>query len=191
MPELQIGGVETFVARLPELLDVYRQAFLEVYETNPAQATRDRHALMLHHQHRTALRLALAEDATHAVVGFCYTYRSLEGQWWHDIIDRALPREVRRTWLEDCREVVELHVLPAAQGAGLGRELLRAALSEVSESTAVLSALDLPDTRARRLYASEGFAPLLTGFCFPSSIHHYAILGKRLTSEADHSGGLS
>ncbi len=85
------------------------------------------------------------------------------------------------TWLGDCLEIVEFHVLPEFQGRGLGRKLLRELLREAPERTAALSALELPDSRARRLYASEGFIPLLSNFRFPGSWIEYAVLGKRLT----------
>jgi GNAT superfamily N-acetyltransferase len=180
MQKLHIGGVSMFIERLPELLDVYRRAFLDVHEPDPERATRERHRLMQQHQFRVGLRLVLAEDSAGEVIGFCYTYRGCPGQWWHDVIHRALRAEERTTWLEDCREIVELHVLPSAQGAGLGRQLLRAALEDVPERTAALSALDLPGSRALRLYADEGFSPLLTQFRFPGSATPYVILGKQL-----------
>lgn len=177
---LQVGDAQVFAARLGDLVDVYREAFLEVYEDDPAQATRDREHLMRQHIRRSGLRLVTAESADGRVAGFCYTYRGAPGQWWHDVVLRALARADADRWLANCREVVELHVRPDAQGHGLGRDLLRAALDDTPERTTALSALDIPDTRAQRLYASEGFAPLLTGFAFPGSRTRYAILAKDL-----------
>ncbi|HVU93433.1 MAG TPA: GNAT family N-acetyltransferase [Jatrophihabitans sp.] len=180
MITLQRGDGDLFAARLPELLAVYRQAFLEVYEADPEQATRERGVLMQRHAHREGLRVALAEDHSGAVTGFCYTYRGRHGQWWHDVVSRALGDQDGQRWLGNCREVVELHVLPAVQGAGLGRQLLRAALEGSNERTTALSALDVDGTRARRLYRSEGFQELLTGFRFPGSDTRYVILAKDL-----------
>jgi ribosomal protein S18 acetylase RimI-like enzyme len=185
MPELKINGVETFVARLPELVDVYRRAFLDVYETNPDQATRERRALMQQHQYRSGLRLATVEEDDGTIIGFCYSYHGSPGHWWHDVVRRGLDNKARASWLGNCREIVELHVRPESQGLGLGRQLLRAALADAPESTAVLSALDRPDSPAIRLYTSEGFAPILERFRFPGSTTLYVIFGKHLTPQAD------
>lgn len=188
MTILQQGTADLFNARLPELLEVYRQAFLEVYEDDPERATRERGVLMQRHSQREGLRVALAEDASGNVVGFCYTYHGRHGQWWHDVVMRGLGPDAGPRWLADCREVVELHVVPKAQGAGLGRQLLRAALADSSERTTALSALDIDGSRARRLYASEGYRELLRGFEFPGSDTKYAILAKDIVHEpATHS----
>jgi len=182
MAELRTYGVPTFVARLPELLDVYRRAFLEVYESDPEQATGERRALMQQHRYRPGLRLATFEDEKDKIVGFCYSYHGTPGHWWHDVVFRALNGPDRAEWLSNCREIVELHGLPDYQGQGLGRQLLRAALADSSETTAVLSALDIEGTRAMRLYGSEGFRPLLSRFQFPGTATRYVILGKELTT---------
>jgi GNAT superfamily N-acetyltransferase len=185
MPEFKISGAEDFAARIPELLDIYRRAFLEIYESDPAHAARERRTLMRQHQYRPDFRLVVAEEPTGVPVGFCYTYRSAEGQWWHDVVSRSLRSEDRARWLADCREVVELHVLPEWQGTGVGRNLLATALDDVPERNAALSALDLPGSRALRLYTGQGFEPLLSAFRFPGSSTRYVILAKRLSPQKD------
>lgn len=180
MTALEQGSADLFRARLPELVEVYRQAFLEVYEADPAQAAKERAALMQRHAHREGLRLVIAEEPDGRIIGFCYTYHGRHGQWWHDVVVRALGPDAGRRWLGDCREVVELHVLPEAQGHGLGRRLLRAALDGSAERTSALSALDIRDTRARRLYVSEGFQEVLRGFRFPGTNTEYVIFAKDL-----------
>jgi len=191
MPEFKISGANDFARRLSELLDVYRRAFLEIYETDPARATRERRALMRQHQHRPDLRLVVAEKPSGTAVGFCYSYRSASGQWWHDVVSRALQTTEQAGWLDDCREVVELHVLPEWQGSGVGQQLLRSALADVPERYAALSALDLPDSRALRLYTGEGFAPLLSAFRFPGSSTRYVIFAKELPSQEELPRALS
>jgi GNAT superfamily N-acetyltransferase len=180
MTGLQVQDAAAFSVRLPELLEVYRAAFLEIHEPDPARAAAERSGLMRQHAQRPGLRLVTATDCDGQLQGFCYSYHGHRGQWWHDVIVEALGPTEAQEWLGDCREVVELHVLPAAQGAGLGRQLLRGALTGVPERTCLLSALELPESRARRLYASEGFHPLLSQFRFPGSPTPYAILGKVL-----------
>jgi GNAT superfamily N-acetyltransferase len=91
-----------------------------------------------------------------------------------------LPSAQAEHWLGNVLEVVELHVLPSSQGRGIGRRLLRAALTGVPQRTAALSALDDPTLPARHLYAAEGFVPLLSGFRFPGGLTRYVILAKEL-----------
>jgi len=182
MTGLHVEDATTFSARLPELLEVYRAAFLEVHEPDPERATVERGGLMRQHAQRPGLRLVTATDLDGRLQGFCYSYHGHRGQWWHDVIVAALDTAAAEAWLADCRELVELHVLPSAQGAGLGRRLLREALAGVPERTCLLSALELLETPARRLYASEGFRPLLRQFRFPGSATPYAVLGKSLAS---------
>jgi GNAT superfamily N-acetyltransferase len=173
------GNAADFRARLPELLAVYRSAFLDVHEPDPEVAAGERGAIMRTHAEREGLRLVTADDAD-GLAGFCYGYHGARGQWWHDVVANALGAARAEEWLGDCREVVELHVRPDAQGRGIGRQLLRAALNDVPEATATLSALDLPDSPARRLYAAEGFVTLLAPYEFPGTSVTYAVLGKRL-----------
>jgi ribosomal protein S18 acetylase RimI-like enzyme len=96
------------------------------------------------------------------------------------VVVGAMPRPAANDWLADSLEIVELHVLPSHQGRGIGRRLLRESLARTKCRTAVLSALEEPDSPARHLYATEGFEPLLERFRFPGSPERYAVLGKRL-----------
>jgi ribosomal protein S18 acetylase RimI-like enzyme len=116
-----------------------------------------------------------AED----LVGFGYGYRGASGQWWHDIVAGALGRDGAKRWLRHSFELAELHVLPAYQGQGLGRELLTDVLSRADAAHAVLSTPDA-ETPARLLYRSYGFTDLRTDFRFPGSPESYAIMGVDL-----------
>lgn len=168
-------------ARLDEVIAVYRAAFLDEHEADPVRAAAERAAYAHRHLDRPDLRAVVALTAADTMVGVTYGLPGRAGQWWHDVVASALPREVAADWLSDCLEVVELHVLPACQGRGTGRRLLRALLDGVPQRAAALSALDEPDSRARRLYASEGFIPLLARFRFPGNDTPYTVLAKRLT----------
>jgi GNAT superfamily N-acetyltransferase len=170
-------------ARLTDVMRVYRRAFLDIHEANPARAEIERTAHARSHLHRPGLRAVAALDDDR-LVGIGYGQPGAPGQWWHDVVAAALSagagREVAEDWLGSCFEVVELHVLPTHQGKGIGRDVLRLLLADASERTAALSALE-PDGRpARRLYAAEGFVPLLSDFRFPGGPTRYAVLAKRL-----------
>jgi GNAT superfamily N-acetyltransferase len=192
---MQSGGVvqlqqwtpAQMAARLPDVMTVYRRAFLDLHEADPARAESERTAHARTHVYRPGLRVvaALAEDSDlppdkAPLVGVAYGQPGARGQWWHDTIVAALAEDVAREWMSDCFEIVELHVLPEYQGQGLGRRLLRELLDGCGRRTAALSALELPDSPARRLYASEGFIPLLRDFPFAGGGTPYAVLVKKL-----------
>lgn len=178
--DVQTGGVEVFGTRMADLLAVYRSAFLVVHEPDPDRATAERLAIMQRHARAERLLVATVDDAA-GLAGFCYGFRGRSGQWWHDTVWRGVGGSDRaQQWFGDCREIAELHVRPDAQGKGLGRALLRAALAGAQESTAALSVLDAEDSPARHLYAAEGFTPLLEGFRFPGNATSYAVLAKVL-----------
>ncbi len=121
--------------------------------------------------------VAALEDGE--LVGFGYAYAGASGQWWHDIVAAALGPEMADRWLSSSFEIVELHVRPEAQGAGVGRRLLTTLLTDAPGSTAVLSTGDA-DSRARRLYRSMGFIDLLTHFHFPGRDEPYCVMGRPL-----------
>jgi ribosomal protein S18 acetylase RimI-like enzyme len=118
-------------------------------------------------------------DEPSPLVGFGYGYRGAPGQWWHDIVARAIGRKETERWLRDGFELAELHVLPEHQGNGLGRALLTDVLSRTDASHAVLSTPDI-ESPARMLYRSHGFIDLCCAFRFPGSPESYAIMGVDL-----------
>ena len=186
--EVQHWTPAQMAERLPDVMTVYRRAFLDLHEPDPARAELDRTAHARTHVHRPGLRMiaALAPDPDlppdrAPLVGVAYGQPGARGQWWHDTVVAALPPDVANDWLSDVFEVVELHVLPEYQARGLGRRLLRELLDGCGRRTAALSALELPASPARRLYAGEGFVPLLTNFTFAGGGTPYAVLVKRLT----------
>lgn len=173
------GGPAEFSARLPDLVEVYRRAFLEVHEADPRRAAEERRSFMQVHATRAELVLVTVEDDA-GLAGFCYGYRGEPGQYWHDAVARAVPRPEADRWFGSCREIAELHVRPDVQGRGLGRALLRGALDGAAERSAALSVLDATDSPARHLYEAEGFTAVLPGFRFPGNPLSYAVMAKLL-----------
>ena len=117
------------------------------------------------------------------IVGFAYGFRGAPGQWWHDVVFRALEsragREAAEAWLGNAFELAEIHMHPDYQGKGIGRAMITTLCAGRPERSAVLSTHDRP-TMARHLYASMGFTDLLSPFLFPGGYEQYAILGRRL-----------
>ena len=162
-------------------------------EPSPARAIIDR--IRRAHGRAAAASLRLA--------GFTYGFHGAPGQWWHDMVAGALAQgrgwrpsgpsapgapdgrggagaqDGERGWLDDSFEVAELHVMPACQGMGIGRELLLRLTADRPERTAVLSTADT-ESRARRLYRGVGFTDLLTGYRFAGTEPPYAVMGARL-----------
>ena len=124
-----------------------------------------------------ACRAAVTDDGT--VVGFGYGYTTRPGQWWHDLVRRALVREQAEGWLDDAFELSELHVLPTHQGQGLGRQVLVELADALPHAAMLLSTPD-SDTRAFRLYRDTGFVDLARNYLFPGDGRPFAVLGARL-----------
>jgi ribosomal protein S18 acetylase RimI-like enzyme len=165
---------ETFAASIVVTAQIYGEAM-----RRPPELVVQRREIMAAHVHRTGFVGVLARDADNAVVGFGYGYHGRPGDWWHDVVARALGRREGRDWLSDSFELAELHVHPSRHGLGIGRRVLEAVLSKAEGDTVVLSTHDR-ESAARHLYRSVGFVDLLTGFVFPGSNEVYVVMGKRL-----------
>lgn len=124
-----------------------------------------------------ACRAALLADGT--LVGFGYGYTSRPGQWWHDLVRKALDPAAAQDWLTDAFELSELHVEPDWQGHQIGRELLTQLAAALPHSVMLLSTPDA-DTRAFRMYRSLAFTDLRRDYHFPGDDRPFAVLGSRL-----------
>ncbi|WP_084956760.1 GNAT family N-acetyltransferase [Thermoactinospora rubra] len=177
MIELSGAGPAEFADRLDEVIDIYAAAMRPPVEQLPG-----RKAIMRGHAAYPAFRCLFAELYGRAV-GFAYGFHGAPGQWWHDVVHRALADkaggQVADAWLGDAFELAEIHVLPDYQGKGIGRTLLVELCRERRERSVVLSTHDQP-TVARHLYRSMGFIDLLTQFVFPGGRELYAIAGAPL-----------
>lgn len=164
---------DTLARRRDDLLDVYAEAM----QVSPASA-KNRRSILSSHLDRKGLEVVAAVDDD-ALVGIGYGYLGSPGQWWHDQVREVLTIEASRSWLDGAFEVCELHVRPAAQGRGLGRQLLDRLLERTGARTAVLTTPDAP-TRARDFYRAGGWVELAAGVRFPGDSRAFAVLGKEL-----------
>lgn len=150
----------------------------------PRDVVPARRSITTRHLSHPGLRAVLAQpDGEQRLVGFAYGYHGEPGQWWHDAVADAMTRAQRERWLRRAYEVAELHVRPAWQRQGLGRQLLTELCRGVDRDTVVLSAID-DETPARKLYRSLGFEDVLTGFTFTGSSERYAVMGRSLPLDA-------
>jgi ribosomal protein S18 acetylase RimI-like enzyme len=163
-----------FAARVDDAMGIYATAMGYPSSAGPQRAvTARRHT----GNHGFASRAAVLADGR--LVGFGYGYTTASGQWWHDLVKRALGRDLVAEWLTDAFELSELHVLPEYQGLGVGRELLTGLAGGIPHSAMLLSTPD-SDTRAFRLYRSLGFVDLRRHYLFPGDSRPFAVLGARL-----------
>jgi ribosomal protein S18 acetylase RimI-like enzyme len=168
-----------FAERADEAMAIYAQAMgYSRYAGSQRAATARRHVA----NEGFACRAAVLPDGT--LVGFGYGYTTLPGQWWHDLVRRALPAELAPEWLSDAFELSELHVLPAFQGNRVGRRLLTDLAAALPHAAMLLSTPD-SDTRAFRLYRDLGFQDLRRGYLFPGDARPFAVLGIRLPLPAE------
>lgn len=165
---------EQFAARVDEAMAIYVAAM-----GYPAHAGDQRAMTARRHVDHSGFtcRAAVLPDDT--LVGFGYGYKTAPGQWWHDLVRKALAPDLAAEWLEDSFELSELHVLPDYQGHGLGRILLTGLADVVPHSAMLLSTPD-HDTRAFRLYRDLGFVDLRRHYLFPGDARPFAVLGARL-----------
>jgi ribosomal protein S18 acetylase RimI-like enzyme len=163
-----------FLARVDEAMGIYVRAMRYPDHTGTQRAVSARKHVTLP---GFACRAAVLEDNT--LVGFGYGYTTRPGQWWHDLVRRAVDTSTAVEWLGDAFELSELHVLPEYQGIGIGRRLLTSLAAGIPHSAILLSTPDT-DTRAFRLYRDTGFVDLARNYLFPGDARPFAVLGARL-----------
>jgi ribosomal protein S18 acetylase RimI-like enzyme len=166
---------DEFTLRLDSVLDVYTAAM-----NPPSDQLSGQKAIMRNHAAHPGFTCLFAETSDGTPVGVAYGFHGDPGQWWHDVVRRAIAEKngegSARGWLGDALELAEIHVHPDYQGKGVGRAMITGMCTGRLERTAVLSTRDQP-TAARHLYRSIGFVDLLTQFIFPGGYERYAILG--------------
>jgi len=174
---LVVWRAAEFARRIDDVIRVYGLAM-----GYPADLLLTRRTYMGSHIYRKDFHAVASIGEQGELLGFGYGYQSEPGQWWHDQVRGAMPRDARTFWLNQCFEVVELHVLPEAQGRGLGAAQLRTLLGLAHAKTTLLSTPEAPEatSRAWRLYRSFGFVDVVRQFLFPGDSRPFAILGRVL-----------
>lgn len=117
------------------------------------------------------------------LVGVAYGYRGAPGYWWDRQVRTGLhDRGTDTSVLDDYFELTEIHVLPSAQGSGVGARLLSHLLRDRTESRVLLSTPEVPqeENRAWHLYRRTGFGDILRGFQFLGDHRPFAVLGRTL-----------
>ncbi|MET9427675.1 GNAT family N-acetyltransferase [Streptomyces sp. NPDC003036] len=113
------------------------------------------------------------------LVGFVYGMPNDRAHWWSTVVQPYLVREGNESWLDDSFVITELHVHPAYQGRGLGRQLITTITDAAAQPRSILSAIDV-ESPARMLYRSLGYRDLARRVHFPSAARPYAVMGAPL-----------
>ena len=162
LPQVDLLDGPAACAHLAELTDVYRAAFTAPgYDEDEEAITRFRDSQLPTHAGRSGFRLVTVRDGD-ALLGFAYGYTGEHGQWWTDQVIAAVPGDLANTWLGGHFEIVELAVVPAAQGRGFGAALVESLLLGLPHERALLTTY-VDDRPAPRLYRRLGWTRLAEG----------------------------
>lgn len=167
-----------------QIVDVYAAAFSAEPYYKTRRETDDFNAWLPRHILRPNFRFVAAlDEETGGLVGFAYGYSSVDGQWWHDQVSRALGPQRAAEWLDDAFQLSEVAVTPAYQGRGFGTRLHDAVLGLSDEGPgrlpnrrAVLSTLSA-ETAGYWMYVRHGWETLIDSFLFPGVQRVYRIMG--------------
>jgi ribosomal protein S18 acetylase RimI-like enzyme len=110
-------------------------------------------------------------------VGMGFGHRSLPGQWWHDAV--AVHVGPGNPVLQEAWVLVELAVLPAWQGYGIGG-LLHDTLLEAQPFPRTLLSTEVTNERARRIYERRGWHYLHAGFAFAAGQPRFLVMHQEL-----------
>ena len=160
-------------SRLVDAMKIYVAAM----GYSPASGTQ-RGVHVLKHAEFDSFRCRAALDRNGTMLAFGYGYTSLPGQWWHDLVRRAVKTD-SALWLGSAFELSELHVAPDFQGHGLGERVLRSLGEDLPHRTMVLSTPE-GENRAWNLYRRLGFVDLARNHLFPGDHRPFGVLGAQL-----------
>ncbi|MEW2635355.1 GNAT family N-acetyltransferase [Streptomyces sp. NPDC048389] len=172
-PDTVVGPLD-LAARVDEALAVQALAFgLSEDEIDI------RRYIVLRHLKNPGARALGATTAGGRLVGFVYGMPNDRTHWWSTVVEPYLRRTGTDGWLDDSFVITELHVHPAFQGRGTGRELITALTDAADQPRSILSAIDT-ESPARGLYRKLGYQDLAGQVLFPSAPSPYAVMGAPL-----------
>ncbi|MGI5348488.1 GNAT family N-acetyltransferase [Streptomyces sp. CA-250714] len=173
-PRRVVTGPLDLAARVDEALAVQALAFGLTDEEIGVR----RH-IVLRHMTSPGARALGATTEEDRLVGFVYGMPNDRSQWWSTVVEPYLRQQGHEDWLDDTFVITELHVHPAFQRRGIGRELITRLTDDATEPRSLLSALDT-DSPARALYRRLGYRDLARRVQFPSAAQPYVVMGAWL-----------
>ncbi|MFF0727272.1 GNAT family N-acetyltransferase [Streptomyces sp. NPDC004134] len=173
MDDVVVGPLD-LAARVDDALAVQAVAF---GLTDDEIAVR-RH-VVLRHLTNTGARALGATTAAGRLAGFVYGMPNNRVYWWSTVVQPYLRAAGEDRWLDDAFVITELHVHPAFQQRGIGRELITRITDSADEPRSLLSAIDV-ESPARHLYRQLGYRDLARRVVFPGAPSPYVVMGAEL-----------
>ncbi|NIS79690.1 MAG: GNAT family N-acetyltransferase [Anaerolineales bacterium] len=163
-----------------DLLEVYRAAFrVPLYSKSSAEVNEFLRYLPIHAA-QSGFRLVVAiEVETEKTIGFSYGRTVTARLPWHELVKTPLRSAGFGEWLKDAYQIVEMAVIPAAQGQGVGSRLHDRLLESLSHFRAVLTTMST-DSAAYRLYLNKGWRVLLDELFISGFARSYRVMGLEL-----------
>lgn len=173
MDDVVVGPLD-LAARVDDALAVQAVAF---GLTDDEIAVR-RH-VVLRHMTNAGARALGATTGTGRLAGFVYGMPNNRVYWWSTVVQPYLRAVGEDRWLDDSFVITELHVHPAFQKRGIGRELITRITDTAAEPRSLLSAIDV-ESPARHLYRQLGYRDLARRVLFPGAPSPYVVMGAEL-----------
>lgn len=168
---------QEFAIALPHLVDIYIAAMNYDPSVRNSSIMRWRGDLI---RPGFSCVAATSEDG---ITGFAYGFLGSPDTWWDKQLRRALSNNGGATpeqeeVLHNYFELAEIHVVPEAQGHGLGRALLEALAWNLPARYILLSTPEVPNeaNSAFGLYRKMGFSDFLRQLHYPADSRPFAIL---------------
>jgi ribosomal protein S18 acetylase RimI-like enzyme len=167
--ELTRDEVRDLLARPEELVAVWPDAAGERLD-----------AIVPRHLERKGFRFVAEWDADGTLAGIAYGYRGSAGEWWHDLVSRAMDDAARSRWLRPGHfEFVELAVRSDLHRRGIGGRLHDALLAGLDAPTAVLST-EVENAPAIGLYRGRGWEVVVPEIDFGADYSPFLVMGRDL-----------
>ncbi|MET8681448.1 GNAT family N-acetyltransferase [Streptomyces sp. NPDC004647] len=173
MDDVVVGHLD-LAARVDEALAVQALAFGLTHDEIGVR----RH-IVLRHLASPGARALGATASDGRLVGFVYGMPNDRGHWWSTVVEPYLRSTGHDGWLDDAFVITELHVHPAHQKRGIGRELITTITDGSAQPRSILSAIET-ESPARALYRALGYRDLARRVLFPSAPSPYVVMGAPL-----------
>ena len=157
---------------------IYRQAF------SPAPYAKSELEISIFtrsfpgHVQRADFRMVLAEQSGE-IIGFAYGYTTAADHYWNEFVRGYLLQVETDAWLSYAFQLVEIALIPAHQGQGIGGSLYDRLMEGLPHHTAVLTTM-CADTNAYNLYKRRGWITLVEEQHPPGMNRAYRTMGLKL-----------
>lgn len=178
-PEIVLLTQQEVKAAENQIVAVYRSVFTLPPYNEPEENVSGFRESLGRYVSRPGFRCVVARDSPQSILGFACGYASQCGFWWYDTVSSRLRPELAALWFADGFEVVEIAVIPEAQGNGLGGQLHDRLLQGLPYRTALLQN-NRDALIPLAMYRQRGWLVLAANFIFPGAEDSCIIMGRHL-----------